>query len=81
MTKIHKKTLDEIGLQYLSLTSRITPIAILVLELLKSQDDTVVLSRTWTSFGCLLFGTNITIELGKVFYSKDLDKLLSFLTV
>jgi len=68
MTKNHKKIFDEIGLQYLSLTSRITPIAIMVWKLQKSQDDTDVLSRIWTSFGCLLFWTNITIEFGKMFY-------------
>ena len=81
MKKNHEKILDDSGLQDFSLTSRITPIAILVLELSKSQYDTVVLSRTWTNFGCLLFGTNITIDFGKVFYSKVLDKLPSFLTV
>jgi len=43
--KNHKKILDEIGLQDLSLTSRITPIAIMVWKLQKSQDDTNVLPR------------------------------------
>jgi len=81
MTKNHNKTLDESGLQDLSRTARITLIAIMVWKLQKSQDDTDVLSRIWTSFGCLLFWTNRTIELGKVFYSKVLDKLLTFLTV
>jgi len=40
-----------------------------------------VLSRIWTSFGNLLFETNITIEFGKVFYRNVIDDLLSFPTV
>jgi len=47
----------------------------------KSQDDTVVLSRIWTSFGYLLFETNMNIEFGNVFYGKVLDNFLSFRTV
>jgi hypothetical protein len=76
MTKNHEKILDESGLQDLSLTARITLIAIMVCKLQKSQDVTDVLSRTWTSFGCLLFWTNITIEFGKVFYRKVVENFL-----
>ena len=32
----------------------------------------------WTSFGYLLFETNITIEFGKVFYRKVIDNFLRF---
>jgi len=81
MNKNHDKILDESGLQYLSLTARITLIAIMVWKLQKSQDDIDVLSRIWTSFGCLLFWTNITIEFGKVFYRKVVENSLRFLTV
>jgi hypothetical protein len=81
MTKNHEKILDDSRLQYLSLTARITLIAIMVWKLQKSQDDTDVLSRIWTSFGCLLFWTNITIEFGKVFYRKVVENSLRFLTV
>jgi len=70
MTENHEKILDDNRLQDLSPTSRITPIAIMVWKLQKLQDDTDVLSGIWTSFGCLLFWTNITIEFGKVFYRK-----------
>jgi len=65
-------------LQDLSLTARITLIAIMVRKLQKSQDDTTVLPRIWISFGCLLFETNIAIEFGKVFYRKDENNFLSF---
>jgi len=53
----------------------------MVWKLQKSQNDTVVLSENWTSFGYLLFETDIPIEIGKVFYRNVLDNLLSFPTV
>jgi len=81
MIKNHEKILDESGLQDISLTARITLIALMVWKLQKSQDDTDVLSRIWTSFGCLLFWTNITIEFGKVFYRKVVENFLIFLMV
>ena len=79
--KVYQIFLGTTRLQDLSLTARITLIAIMVWKLQKSQDDTDVLSRIWTSFGCLLFWTNITIEFGKVFYRKVVANSLSFLTV
>jgi len=81
MNKNHEKILNVSGLQDFSLTSRITLIDIMVWKLQKSQDDTDVLSRICTSFGCLLFWTNITIEFGKVFYRKVVENSLSFLAV
>ena len=65
-------------LQDPSLTSRITLIAVVVWELRKSQDGIVALSRIWTSFGNMLFETNITIDFGKVFYRKVIENLLRF---
>ena len=76
--KVYQIFLGTTRLQDLSLTARITLIAVMVWKLQKSQDDTTVLSRTWTSFGCLLFETNVAIEFGKVFYRKDVDNLLCF---
>jgi len=46
MNKNPEKILNDSRLQGLSLTPRITTIAILVLELRKPQVDAVVLSRT-----------------------------------
>ena len=79
--KVYQIFLGTTRLQDLSLTVRITLIAIMVWRLQKSQDGTDVLSRIWTSFGCLLFETNITIEFGNMFYRKVVDNFLSFLTV
>jgi hypothetical protein len=79
--KVYQIFLGTTRLQDLSLAARITLIAIMVLKLQKSQDDTTVLPRIWISFGCLLFETNIAIEFGKVFYRKVVDNLLSFPTV
>ena len=79
--KVYQIFLGTTRLQDLSLTARITLIAFMVWKLQKSQDDTDVLSRIWTSFGNLLFETNITIEFEKVFYRKVIDNLLSFPTV
>jgi hypothetical protein len=76
--KVYQIFLGTTRLQDLSLTARITLIAIMVWKLQKSQDDTDVLSRIWTSFGCLLFKTNVTIEFGKVFYRQVVDNLLRF---
>ena len=42
MNKNHEKILDDSGLQDFSLTSRISPIAIMVWKLQKSQDNTAV---------------------------------------
>jgi hypothetical protein len=55
MNKNHEANLDDSGLQDLSLTSRITLIAIMVWKLQKSQDGRVELSGIGTSFSCLLF--------------------------
>ena len=81
MTKTLEKILDGSRLQDLSLTARITLIAVMVWKLQKSQGDTVVLSRMWISFRYLLVETNIAIEFGKVVYRKVVDNFLSFPTV
>ena len=73
--KVYPNFLGTTRLQDLSLTARITLIAIMVWKLEKSQEDTDVLSRIWISFGNLLFETNITIEFGKVIYRKVIDDL------
>jgi len=75
------KILGDSILQDLSLTARITPIAVVVWELQKSQDGTVGLSGIWTSFSCLLFWINVTPEFGKRFYNKVLGLLISFATM
>ena len=65
----HEKILDNSRHQYLSLSARISLIAILVMEILKSQGDASVLFEIWSSFCCALFSTKLTVEFGKVFYS------------
>ena len=70
MNKNHKEILDDSGLQDLSLTTRITLIAIMVWKLQKSQYGTVELSGIGTSFSCLLFYTIVTPEIGKVSIEK-----------
>jgi len=75
------KILGDSRLQDPSRTARITPIAVLVWELRKSQDGTVELSGIWTSFSCQLFWTNVTIEFGKGFCNKVADHLISFPTM
>jgi len=55
MNKNHKEILDDSGVRDLSLTGRITLIAIMVWKLQKSQDGTVELSGIGTSFSFLLF--------------------------
>jgi len=72
------KILGDSRLQDPSLTARITPIAVVVWELRKSQDGIVELSGIWTSFSCLLFWTNVTPEFEKRFYKKVLGLLISF---
>ena len=47
--------LDNSTLPYLSLSARISLIAILVMEIRKSQGDASVLYGTWNSFSCALF--------------------------
>jgi len=81
VNKTLEKILDGSRLQDLSLTARITLIAVMVWKLQKSQGDTVVLSRMWISFRYLLVETNIAIEFGKVVYRKVVDNFLSFPTV
>jgi hypothetical protein len=53
----------------------------MVWKLQKSQNGTDVLSRIWTSFGCLMCKTNISIEFGKLFYRKVVENFPSFPTV
>ena len=53
----HEKILDNIRLQHLSLSARINLIAILVMEIRKSQADASVLFGTQNSFCCALFST------------------------
>jgi len=81
MTKNHEKILDNSRLQYLSLSERITLIAILVMEIRKSQGDASVLFGIWSSFCCALFSTKLTAEFGKVFYKEVVDNFISFPTV
>ena len=81
MTTNHEKILDNSRLQYLSLSTRITLIAILVMEVQKSQDDASVLFGTQNSFCCALFSTKKTEEFGKVFYNEVVEDLISFPTV
>ena len=49
------KILDNSTLPYLFLSARISLIAILVMEIRKSQGGTFVLLGTWNSFSCALF--------------------------
>ena len=79
--KNHEKILDNSTLQYLSLSARIGLIAILVMEIRKSQGDASVLFGTWNSFCCALILTKLTIEFGKVFYKEAVDNFISFPTV
>ena len=76
MTKNHEKILDNSRLQYLSLSARITLIAILVMEIQKSQGDASVLFGTWNSFSCALFLTKLTAEFGKMFYKEVVEGFL-----
>ena len=75
-TKNHEKILDNGRLQYLSLSARITLIAILVTEIRKSQGDASVLFGIWSSLCCLLFSTKLTAELGKVLYKEVVEGFL-----
>ena len=81
MTKNHETILDNSTLQYLSLSARINLIAILVMEILKSQGDASMLFGIWNSFYCALFSTKRTEEIGKVFYKKVVGNFISFQTV
>ena len=81
MTKNHEKILDNSRLQYLSLSARITLIAILVTEIQKSQGDASVLFGTWNSFCCALFSAKLAAEFGKVFYKEVVENFVSFPTV
>ena len=81
MSKNHEKILDNIRLQYLSLSARITLIAILVMEIRKSEGDASVLFGIWNNFCCELFSTKKTEEFGKVFYKKVVKNFISFPTV
>ena len=81
MIKNHEKILDNSRLQYLFLSARITLIAILVIEIRKSQDDASVLFGIWSSFCCALFLTKKTEEFGKVFYKEVVGNFISFPTV
>ena len=81
MTKNHETILDNSTLQYLSLSARISLIAILVMEILKSQGDTSMMFGIWNSFCCALFSTKLTVEFGKVFYKEVVENFISFPTV
>ena len=76
MTKNHETILDNSTLQYLSLSTRNSLIAILVMEILKSQSDASVLFGIWSSFCCVLFSTKLTAEFGKVFYKEVVEGFL-----
>ena len=80
-TKTHVKILNNSRLQYLSLSIRITLIAILVIEIRKSQGDASVLFGTQNNFYCVLFSAKLTVEFGKVFYKEVVENLISFPTV
>ena len=77
----HEKILDNSRLQYLSLSIRIILIAILVMEIRKSQCDASVLFGIWSSFCCVLFSIKLTAEFGKVFYKEVVDNFIRFRTV
>ena len=81
MTKNHEKILDNSRLQYLSLSARISLIAILVMEIRKSQGDASVLFGIRSSFCCVLFSTKLTAEFGKVFYKEVVENFISFPTI
>ena len=81
MTKNHETILDNSRLQYLSLSERITFVAILVMEIRKSQSNASVLFGIWSSFCCVLFLTKLTAEFGKVFYKEVMENFISFPTV
>jgi hypothetical protein len=68
MTKNYGNFLDNSRLQHVSLTTRITLIAILYWEIQKSQDDATVLSETWNRICYVLFSVKLAAESGKVFY-------------
>ena len=76
MTKNHETILDNSTLQYLSLSTRIRLIAMLVMEILKSQGDASVLFGIWSSFCCVLFSTKLTTEFEKVFYKEVVEGVL-----
>ena len=78
MTKNHEKILDNSTLQYLSLSARISMIAILVMDIRKSQDEASVLFGTQNSFCCALFSTKLTAEFGKVFYKEVVENFIIF---
>ena len=81
ISKTHEEILYNSRLQYLSLSARITLIAILVIEIRKSQGDASVLFGIWSSFGCALFSTKLTVEFGKVFYKEVVENFIGFRTV
>ena len=68
--------MDNSTLQYLSLSTRISLIAILVMEIRKSQGDASVLFGIWNSFCCVLFSTKLTAEFGKMFYKEVVEGFL-----
>ena len=76
MTKNHEKILDNSTLQYLSLSARISLMAMLVMEIRKSQGDASVLFRIWSSFCCVLFSTKLTVEFRKVLYKEVVEGFL-----
>ena len=55
--KNHEKILDNSRLEHVSLSARISLIAILVMEIRKSQGDASVLFGIRNSFSCALFLT------------------------
>ena len=65
----------------LYVTKRITLIAILVMEIRKSEGDASVLFGIWSSFCYVLFSTKLTAEFGKVFYKEVVENFISFPTV
>ena len=75
-TKNHEKILNNSTFQYLSLSTRISLIAILVMEIRKSQGDASVLFGIWSSFCCVQFQTKLTAELGKVLYKEVVEGFL-----
>ena len=81
LTKNHEEILDNGRHQYLSLSARISLIAILVMEIRKSQGDASVLFGTQNSFCCALFLTKLTAEFGKVFHKEVVENLISFPTI
>ena len=81
MTKNHDKILDNSRLHYISVSARISLIAILVMEIRKSQGDASVLFRTWNSFCCALFLTKLTVEFGKELYKEVVEDFIRFQTV